>query len=173
MANYKSFCLKKGMDTSNLIFLKDSSSFLSYYSKKEEDLKYFNIGLPELYVFDSNSTFLKYKPDTACNAPGFAFTENVCDKITKLQRTDLKFQNFAKYFNFENGKEVKDLDIKGYDAVIVISWAKYMGKLNKDHVKVWEDNLKKQNPCKLLILKACLDPIKGMNLDLETEVKTK
>jgi hypothetical protein len=168
--SYKNYCYKLEMDTTNLVFLKDSAMFMKYYTKADEPTKHFNIGLPELYVFDRSGRLLKYKPDTVCNGAGFDFTKNVCNAYLGLKKTEYNYIDFSKFFIRSNGQAVS-YNINEYDVIVVITWAKFVGQLNRDHVKVWEQNLSNAKNCKVKIIKACLDPIKGMNLDLKTQVK--
>jgi len=167
--SYKMYCAKLNLDSQNIIFLRDSTMFMKYYAKADTQLKVLNIGVPEIYVFDNKGILLKYKPDSACNAPGFQFTERACEKLSELKKTNLKITDFLKYFTTSEGNNV-NANPEQFDATVIISWAKFTGRLNKDHVKIWEDNLRRYSNCKLKIYKASLDPVKGMNLDLTTKI---
>lgn len=171
VTDIKKYCSKINIDSGNILFYKDSLTFMNVLTGKDTVYNVFWVGIPDLLVFNNKGELVKHKSDGTCNAPGFDYTQKVCEKINSNEKknTNYKLPDFLKFFKDEFGRPIQ-IKAEDYDAVICITFAKYMGKLNKDHVKVWEDNLKKQN-CKIKILKICGDPQDDMHLEFDTEYK--
>lgn len=142
----KKGALKYHLDTTNIVTTADqkiASDFSAY-------------GIPNAAIYDSNGKYIEYRQtDTSCNAGLFQFIPdlNLSNTYNKPDSTDLK------------GELVKFRDLKGKalgevekaDFYVLIYWAVWTGKLNKDHVKIWEDLAKNNKNCKVKVIKVNLD----------------
>jgi len=141
--------LKFGLDTSNLVTV-NSVDFLSVLKQSR--------GIPECAVFNKKGEYIEYKKsDTSCNAGVFNFiseldaTKNYTASPERLLKKDLeKFRDL-------NGKTLAPDYVKAADFYVLMYWCVYAGKLNKDHVKVWEQNAKNNTKAKIQVIKVNLD----------------
>jgi len=133
---------KKGIDPGNMLILSDS---VKYYERFKEVQ-----GFPEIRVFNKEGYLVYYK-DTAklCNAPAYEFTESICNE------SNLKF-NASKNLKSEtngllnlNNVPLQITTDTVYDYYVFIYCARFIGRLNKDHVKVWQHNLENVKGCKV------------------------
>ncbi len=138
--------LKFGLDTSNIVTV-TSKEFISELRKR---------GIPEGGVYDRYGKYIEYKQsDTACNAGLFQF-------IPAL--------NLANQYNQPDSASLsselsKFRDLKGNilgtpepaDFYLLLYWTVWTGKLNKDHVKIWEDLARDNKNCKIEVIKVNLD----------------
>jgi len=144
------------VSSENNIFCKD---ILSY--KTVLDL--FGKSLPEEILFNSDGKMLNYKKNNQdCNAglfetiPGLSKSSN----LQILEGNDI--QTFTTYLVDRNS--LKFSNLPKADFFLFINWAKYMGKLNKDHVKVWEELANKNLNTKIIVYKINLDIMESWNV---------
>ncbi|MNV19167.1 hypothetical protein D3C71_1100200 [compost metagenome] len=78
---------------------------------------------------------------------------NLTNSYNKPDSTDLKGE-LAKFRDIK-GKALGE--VEKADFYILIYWAVWTGKLNKDHVKIWEDLAKNNKNCKVKVIKVNLD----------------
>ncbi len=142
----KKLARKLELDTSNIVTV-NSQDF--YAVLKEQ-------GIPDGAVFDSKGQYIEYRAtDSSCNAGLFAFIPELSlDKeYNKTNKTDFNTE-FRKFRDLK-GNEITHVDQA--DFYLLIYWTAWAGRLNKDHVKVWEDLAKKNTNCKIKIIKVNLD----------------
>jgi hypothetical protein len=137
----------KKMNTDNILFAKTEKDWFTL-------AKY---GV-ELICFDKNHDFYWYKDTSQCNAPAFMYCENICKTPVASERINPTFKTDSIFSLTEDflGNTPKNNDA---DYTIFIGWAKWNGRLNGDHVKIWEEALNKSG-CKVKVYKVCLDPLK-------------
>lgn len=138
---------KKKMATENILFIRSENDWL----------KLGNYGI-ELICFDKNNNFYWYKDTSQCNAPAFSYCENICDTPIPKNRINPNFK-LDSLLSMTEDYSGNSPTISDADYTVVIGCGRFCGKLNIDHVKVWEEALKKSN-CKIKIYKLCLDPLK-------------
>lgn len=138
--------LKYNLDTSNIVTV-NSDAFLFVLNGR---------GIPNGAIYDSNGKYIEYRQtDTSCNAGLFQFIPSLKlnDKYNQPDSADLK-------------TELNKLrDLKGNtltqpepaDFYLLIYWTVWTGKLNKDHVKIWEDLARENKNCKIKVIKVNLD----------------
>ncbi len=113
-------------------------------------------GIPNGAIYDRSGKYIEYRQaDTSCNAGLFQF-------IAKLNLTDMYNQPDSAGLKTELGKlrDLKGNQLKQPDPAdfyLLIYWAVWAGKLNKDHVKIWEDLARENKNCKIKVIKVNLD----------------
>lgn len=124
----KKRALKYGLDTTNIVtvYNPDIAAKLS------------GRGIPNASIYDRNGKYIEYRQtDTSCNAGLFQFIPEL-DPANSYHKPDSANLNveLAKFRNMKGGllSEVEKADF-----YVLINWAVWTGKLNKDHVKIWED----------------------------------
>lgn len=138
--------LEFNLDTSNIVSVYNHSSTAKYTGQ----------GIPNASIYSGNGKYIEYRQtDTSCNAGLFQFIPdlNPANTYHMPDSTDL------------NGEWIKFRDLKGNklsepepaDFYVLIYWAVWTGKLNKDHVKVWEDLAKNNKNCNVKVIKVNLD----------------
>jgi hypothetical protein len=113
-------------------------------------------GIPNASVFDAQGNYIEYRSnDTACNAGLFDFIPklSVQNTYNKTGETTLQ-KELAKYTRL-NGDSVYMPQTA--DFYVLIYWTVWSGRLNKDHVKIWEDLAKQNKTARVKVIKANLD----------------
>jgi hypothetical protein len=113
-------------------------------------------GVPEGAIFDSNGEYIEYRvTDTSCNAGLFQFIPDLAlGKVyNKTGKTDLKTE-LSKFRDLSGGPLPAPAPADFY---VLIYWTVWTGKLNKDHVKIWEDLAKNNKNCRVHVIKVNLD----------------
>lgn len=138
--------LKYGLDTSAIVTV-SSKDFL--YVLKGQNI-------PDAAIYDKNGKYIEYrKTDTSCNAGLFQFIPdlNLTDNYNQPDSLPLSLE--LEKFRDLKGKPLAK--VEPADFYLLIFWTVWTGKLNKDHVKVWEDLARKNRNCKIKVIKANLD----------------
>lgn len=150
----KKRALKYDLDTSNIVTVYNQSTAYDISAH----------GIPNAAIYDGNGKYIEYRQsDTSCNAGLFQFIPDL-KLITSYNKPDslnLKSE-LAKYRDLK-GNSLNEL--RKADFYVVIYWAVWTGKLNKDHVKIWEDLAKNNQNCKVEVIKVNLDLQEYWNLE--------
>jgi len=148
-ATIKETALKFGMDTSSIVTV-NLTDFIATFKGAH--------GIPEGAVFNSKGEFIEYKDTSlACNAglfdliPKLSKTKNYNTKDKLSLKTELN-----KFRTIRGGKVATDLNPE-YDFYLFIYWSVWTGKLNQNHVKVWEDLARKNTGAKIKVIQVNLD----------------
>lgn len=145
---------KYDLDTTNIVSV-NSKDFL-YVLK--------GTSIPNASVYDKNGKYIEYRQtDTSCNAGLFQFIPalNLTDKYNQPDSTNLDTE--LKKFRDLSGNTLTTLETA--DFYLLIYWTVWTGKLNKDHVKVWEDLAKNNKNAKIKVVKVNLDLQEYWNKD--------
>lgn len=112
--------------------------------------------IPDGAIYDRNGKFIEYKAtDSSCNAGllGFIPALNLTDQYRQPERPSLQME-LAKYRDLK-GNPIQLTEEA--DFYLLIYWTVWTGRLNKNHVKVWEDLAKRNTKCKIKVIKVNLD----------------
>lgn len=134
------------LDTSDIVTV-NSKDFFTVLKEQ---------GIPDGAIFDSNGEYIEYRQtDSSCNAGLFTFIPELSlgKEYNKTHKTDLNTE-FKKFRDLK-GNEIAVSDHA--DFYLLIYWTIWTGRLNKDHVKAWEDLAKKNTNCTIKIIKVNLD----------------
>lgn len=138
--------LKFKLDTFNIVTV-NSKDFLRTLKGK---------GIPDAAIYDKDGKYIEYRQtDTSCNAGLFQFIPDL-----KLDKVYNKPDSLPLKVELEKCRDLKGNAIKPIepaDFYVLIYWTVWTGKLNKDHVKIWEDEAKKNKNCKIKVIKVNLD----------------
>lgn len=121
----RNFLNKNNIDSKSIYFFKDFDNMIKAYQ-----LKYSTI--PDAYFFNQNGNFIPYKNNTEqCNA-------KVDDFITDLKNININKSENKNIIDFipllSNDKnEVIVLN----EITVIITWATYLGKVNKQKAFEW------------------------------------
>jgi hypothetical protein len=138
--------LKYKLDTSNIVTV-NSQNFSKVMNSH---------GIPDGAIYDKNGAYIEYRQtDTSCNAGLFKFIPslNLNDTYNKPDSSNLNSE--LSKFRDLNGNTLKQ--IEPADFYVLIYWTVWTGKLNKNHVKIWEDLARNNKNCKIKVLKVNLD----------------
>ena len=114
-------------------------------------------GIPEILIFDKNGRNIIYKEEGQCNAYAFNFIEELSKDIEFKYNDSLRLDDyFSKLKDFE-GNPVTIKKDESADFYLFIFWTRYSGRLNKDHVKVWEEQAINNKKSKIKVIKVNLD----------------
>lgn len=139
---------KKGLQTDNL------------YALDMTDYQYLDRivnGAPDIMIFTSDGKLIKYKPDTSCNASAFGFLETVDPKMKFDYIDSVSFEDCFSRLRDLNGKPVVIQKSENIDFYLIIFWARFIGRLNKDHVKIWEEQALNNKNAKIKVFKVNKD----------------
>ncbi len=137
---------KWGLDETNVVCVR-SDQFLSTLR---------NQGLPDASIFDHEGKYIEYRQtDTSCNAGLFQFIPDL-QKGASYKRPDtLSMQALFTRFYMLDGQKAQLPEPA--DFYVLIYQTIWTGKLNKDHVKIWEDQAKANQKAKVKVIKVNLD----------------
>lgn len=138
--------LKYGMDTTNIVTV-DSKYFLQTLQGKR---------IPDAEIYDRQGNFIEYKQtDTSCNAGLFQFIPDMnLENIYFKPNSSVLNEQLEKFKNLQ-GNNLQA--VEQADFYLLIYYAVWTGKLNKDHVKIWEDLARDNKNCKINVIKVNLD----------------
>src|ERR1043166_5791444 len=116
------------LDTSNIVTV-NSKDFLRVLKANS---------IPDCAIYDKDKKYVEYRrTDTSCNAGLFQFIPDLDPKASYNRPDSLPLEKQWVKFRDMKGNALKD--IAPADFYLLIYWTVWTGKLNKDHVKVWED----------------------------------
>lgn len=138
--------LKYELDTSNIVTV-SSEHFLKTI---------IGMGIPEGAIYDRDGRYIEYRQtDTSCNAGLFQFIPALNLEDTYNQPDSLNLQGELDKFRDLKGNVLKQPEAA--DFYVLIYWTVWTGRLNKDHVKIWEDLAYNNKQCKIEVIKVNLD----------------
>jgi hypothetical protein len=138
--------LKFGLDTTNIVSV--TSKDFPYVLK--------STSIPNASIYDMNGNYIEYRQsDTSCNAGLFDFIPklNLSDTYNKPDSANLSLE----WLKFRDLKGNKINLPENADFYLLIYWNVWTGKLNKDHVKLWEDLARDNKNSKIKVIKVNLD----------------
>lgn len=139
--------LKYGLDTSGIVTV-DADQFLATLSAQ---------ALPDIAVFDRDGAYIEYRAtDSSCNSGLFEFIPALHPEGAYRKTGKTSLQEALKKLRDINGHEIASLDKKA-DFYLLIYWTTWIGKLNKDHVRAWEQLALKNKNCTIKVVKVNLD----------------
>lgn len=142
------YAMKIDMSKGNIYSL----SFEDY--KRTLDL--INKKVPEVWIFNKEGNFVPYGEAWACNASAFDFIKNLSDSVHYHSQNNPSFNSLPFRLKDLNGNNV-EIDLSDANYHVFIFWAKFAGKLNKDHVKVWENQALENRKTKIKVYKVNMD----------------
>jgi len=138
--------LKFGLDTTYIVSV--TSKDFPYVLK--------STSIPNAAIYDSNGKYIEYRQtDTSCNAGLFDFIPklNLSGTYNKPDSSSLA-EEWTKFRDLKGNTMSLP---KNTDFYLLIYWNVWTGKLNKDHVKIWEDLARENKNCKIKVIKVNLD----------------
>jgi hypothetical protein len=140
------FAKKYNLDTTNIVAF-NAADYPEFVSGKS---------IPDADIFDKGGNYIEYRQtDTSCNAGLFQFIPELKSN-TAFKRTNKKSLNTI-YPKLRDLKGNPLKEIEAADFFVLIYWTVYTGKLNKDHVGIWEDLANKNPNAKIKVLKVNMD----------------
>jgi hypothetical protein len=137
---------KFGLDTTNIVSV--SSADFPYIMKR--------VSVPNASIYDAKGKYVEYRlTDTSCNKGLFDFIPNL-NLTTAYNKPDsLSLQQQWPKYRDLNGNKLSLPEPA--DFYVLIYWNVWTGKLNKDHVKIWEDLARANKNCNVKVIKVNLD----------------
>lgn len=137
---------KYGLDQDNIVTV-NIEDFLGKLQKQ---------GIPDCSIYDAKGRYIEYREaDTSCNAGLFGVIPALRLNAEYRQPDTLTLQQEFMKFRDLKGNPVTIEE--GYDFYLLIYWTVWAGRLNKDHVKVWEDLAKENKQARIKVVKVNLD----------------
>lgn len=113
-------------------------------------------GIPDASIFDSQGKYIEYRQtDTSCNAGLFQFIPDLSKDGNYKQPDTLSLQKCFENFHTLDGQKA-NLPSPA-DFYVLIYYTVWTGKLNKDHVKIWEEQAKANQKANVKVIKVNLD----------------
>ncbi|SIS60808.1 hypothetical protein SAMN05421789_103195 [Kaistella chaponensis] len=137
------------MNSQNILLVKDKNAY-------KPMLQEFQRSIPEAVLFDSNGNRVTYKSNSQdCNAGLFATIPKLTPNTKLEQQSGKNLNDFTENLVNLNNNKVENLPKA--DFYLFLNWAKFMGKLNKDHVRIWEELAKNNKDVNIAVYKVNMD----------------
>lgn len=145
--------LRKYLEKVNIT---DKDVYTLDFEGYKKALELINKKIPEVLIFDKNGKHIPYGDEWACNASAFDFIENLNDTTvyTNSEKVNLNNLPFGLYSLKGDSLGSPKLDVSFH---IFIFWAKFAGKLNKNHVKVWDNQATNNTKTSIRVYKINMD----------------
>jgi|GEM_PF-894195 len=136
-----------GLDTNNIVTVEPGAM-----------VPLMKLGIPDAIIFDRQGNRLQVHSDKACNAGVFGFIP----ALEKQKKYDIQEPHAIKKLldtlrNMQGGVLPLNILDTSADYYIFLSWSAWSGKLNDDHVKVWETKAYENKKAKLQVIKIDVD----------------
>ena len=127
------------------------------FDNYQRQLKSIDFKIPEVLIFNKKGQFIPYGEEYACNASAFNFIENLNkDSIYhSTNKTTLDSTLIGLCDLKGKPKTINTSDSTDY--FVFIYWTRWAGKLNKDHVKVWEQQASNNDKVNIKVIKINMD----------------
>lgn len=113
--------------------------------------------MPDIAVFDNEGAYIEYRStDTSCNSGLFDFIPALRLEGNYKKTGKMNLQQELNKLRDINGN-ILSAPIEKADFYLLLYWSVWLGKLNKDHVQVWERLAKQNRHCTIKVLKVNLD----------------
>ncbi|KGO96243.1 hypothetical protein Q767_08305 [Flavobacterium enshiense DK69] len=124
----KRYLIKNNIDTSRVVYYKNLNSYV-YAAKKRY------LSIPNAMFFDKDGNFVDYRKNPSdCNAKVEGFIEELSAfKEAKKDSTKTLFE-LKKLLASSNNKALNE---EPADVTVFITWARYVGTLNKEKAFDW------------------------------------
>lgn len=114
--------------------------------------------MPEVFVFNKNGEYIPYGDEWACNAHAFNFIESLNDTTHYATGNKMKLDDEITQMRNLKGEALNSqIKTPETDFYILIFCAKYAGKLNKNHAKVWEQQALNNKKSQIKVVKVDMD----------------
>lgn len=137
--------------------LKKDNVYTVDFNNYPRHLKGIHSKIPEVFIFNQKGQFILYGEEYACNASAFTFIENLNkDSIynsTSKSNLDSILIGLCDLKGQANTIDTSD----NIDYFLFIYWTRWAGKLNKDHVKVWEQQALNNDKANIQVIKINMD----------------
>jgi len=140
------YCKKKGMSMDNLATI----NLDDYVSKLN--------GVPDVDIFNKKDDYIEYRQtDSSCNAGLFAFVPELHrDSVYRLTGKT-NFNDEIKKLRTLTGEQFVLSDTSDYDFYVIMYWARFTGRLNKNHINIWEQEACNNINAKIKVIKVNVD----------------
>lgn len=156
VASVEKYLTSIDLPVENNLFCKDMVAYQSV-------LHAFGRSLPEAILFNAAGKMVTYKKEKQdCNAGLFETIPGLTTNTNLQPVESSSIQKFITDLVDRNNASIKEVPKADY--ILFINWAKYMGKLNKDHVKVWEELANKNQNAKIKVYKINMDIMESWNV---------
>jgi hypothetical protein len=137
------------LDISNNYALKDTSALYSFMKT--------GIGAPEIQFFDKNGYLMKYKDDKKCNGQNDSLISFLDPQNVVKIDSSLNVFTYLNQIRTLKGESVNMSKFSNQDYYLIIYWAKWLGKMNRNKIYDWENSLRMKNNLKIVTIKLTTD----------------
>lgn len=161
--------LKKYLEKVNI---SDKDVYTLDFEGYQKALELINKKIPEVLIFDKNGNYIPYGNEWACNASAFDFIVNLNDttKYVISDKTNITSLPFSLYSLEGDSLGIPTLNESFH---LFIFWAKFAGKLNKDHVKIWEKQAINNSKTNIKVYKINMDFQEHWGEEVTSQLKSK
>jgi len=128
---------------------------VSYLDYKELNEKL--DGIPDIMLFDKKGNLIKDREENQCNASAFATIDSLTPNTPFTTVNNKKVEDLLSKLKDFEGHPISFKKDENVDYYLFIFWARYVGRLNKDHMKVWETSAKNNPNAKIKVFKVNFD----------------
>ena len=159
---------KYNLSDSNNFIICDSSSYFKILKEIAS--------LPEIMFFNDLGKRMEIRKQGTCTAGVGVLIDSIQDYTvpdTSILSLFHQIDNLLYHLRTLEGETINKSTLKGADYIVVIFWAKFIGKLNKTKVKQWELAVQAKKELKIEVLKVNCDVQEMWGLNEKREKKKK
>jgi len=136
VSSIKEYLIKKNIQERKLFFFKDLNSMTTFSNE-------YKLDIPEAYFFNKEGLLVPYKKTSQeCNAHVSDFINDLSNFKTFPIDSSFSLKKINKLIVDEKNKSTL-LDKTNGNITIILSFAKYLGKINDEHTFNWINLIKK------------------------------
>ena len=132
------FLIKKDMNVKDVLCFRDSTAI----TRKALDEGF---SMPEVYFYNKNGHSVAYKAAAvSCNASASPFLDNLAENFNTLPFDTSRHisKEFSRLYRLKSQSIVNFDDFEKSDVYVIMYFAKYIGKLNKESIWDWLNHIK-------------------------------
>ena len=159
---------KYNLSDSNNFIICDSSSYFKILKEITS--------LPEIMFFNGQGEKMEIRKYGTCNAGVNVLIDSIQDYTvsdTSIHSPFYQIDSLLYHLRTLEGEPINKSTLKDADYIVVLFWAKFIGKLNRTKVKQWELALQAKKELKIEVLKVNCDVQEMWGLNEKKKKKKK
>lgn len=145
------FAAESGFDSSRILYWNSREAKTDFIRRHDY--------VPDIYVYNRDGHWVPYRNKEACNAEGFNLARELCAFEFEAPDTTDRLDYYLSGLRRADGRGLQvDLPARA-KYTLLITWARYLGKVTRDHIIPWQQALQSQTGCEVDYYYVCFDRV--------------